>query len=250
MDGVFKAINDPSRRLLLDVLFEEDGQSLGALCEHLGEMTRFGVMSHLGVLEDAGLITTRKVGRSKLHFLNPVPIREIHDRWISKFAEPTVSAIAGIKRRLEGDVQMSQPVHVYQAYIGAPVDAVWNALVDGDITVQYFYGTKVESGWEVGDAIRYLADDGSVVADGEVLAIDAPHKLEMMFHARWDPDLEAEGPVREVWIVEEAGPMTRLAVELYDIGVETKTYTDFTNGFPFIISGLKTLLETGKPMGS
>ena len=98
MDEVFRAINDPSRRLLLDRLFAEDGQTLGQLCEHLPGMTRFGVMNHLRVLEEAGLVTTRKVGRSKHHYLNPVPIRLIHDRWISKYAEPAVSRVADIKR--------------------------------------------------------------------------------------------------------------------------------------------------------
>ncbi|MGA8040001.1 MAG: helix-turn-helix transcriptional regulator, partial [Acidimicrobiia bacterium] len=97
MDEVFRAINDPSRRTLLDRLRLEDGQTLGELCRHLPEMTRFGVMSHLRVLEDAGLVTTQKKGRSKYHYLNPVPIRLIHDRWIGKYAEPTVTAITGLK---------------------------------------------------------------------------------------------------------------------------------------------------------
>ena len=102
MDEVFKAINDPSRRLLLDKLYEEDGQTVGELCAHLPQMTRYGVMNHLGILEEAELLTTRKQGRSKYHFLNPVPIRLIHDRWISKYAEPMVGAIAGLKAHLEG----------------------------------------------------------------------------------------------------------------------------------------------------
>ena len=101
MDEVFRALNDPSRRLLLDALFVEDGQTLGALCDRLPDMTRFGVMNHLRVLEEGGLITTRRQGRSKLHYLNPVPIRLIHDRWISKFTEPRVGAIAGLKARVE-----------------------------------------------------------------------------------------------------------------------------------------------------
>jgi len=101
MDQVFRALNDPSRRLLLDKLFDEDGQTLGQLCAHLPDMTRFGVMSHLRVLEDGGLVTTRRQGRSKLHYLNPVPIRLVHNRWISKYTEPRVGAIAGLKAQLE-----------------------------------------------------------------------------------------------------------------------------------------------------
>ncbi|NNC93187.1 MAG: helix-turn-helix transcriptional regulator [Acidimicrobiia bacterium] len=101
MDEIFRALNDSSRRLLLDALFVEDGQTLGQLCVQLPDMTRFGVMNHLRVLEEGGLITTRRQGRSKLHFLNPVPIRLVHDRWISKYTQPTVGAIADLKARVE-----------------------------------------------------------------------------------------------------------------------------------------------------
>jgi DNA-binding transcriptional ArsR family regulator len=103
VDAVFRALADPSRRLLLDRLYERDGQTLGQLCAAMPDMTRFGVMKHLAVLEEARLITTRKVGREKFHFLNPVPIREIHDRWISKYAEPWAAALVGLKRELEAE---------------------------------------------------------------------------------------------------------------------------------------------------
>ena len=99
-DLVFRALADPTRRLLLDRLFERDGRTLTELESEL-EMTRFGVMKHLRVLEDAGLVTARKVGRNKHHFLNPVPIRLIHDRWIHKYREHRVSALAELKTRLE-----------------------------------------------------------------------------------------------------------------------------------------------------
>ena len=100
MDAVFKALADPTRRGLLDTLYERDGQTLTELEERL-PMTRFGVMKHLRVLEEAGLVTTRKRGREKLHFLNPVPIRLVHDRWVSKYAEPWAAALSGLKQRLE-----------------------------------------------------------------------------------------------------------------------------------------------------
>jgi DNA-binding transcriptional ArsR family regulator len=100
IDDVFKALADPTRRRLLDELFEEDGQTLSALEQRL-PMSRFGVAKHLQVLEGAGLVTTRKRGREKLHFLNPVPIREVHDRWVSKYAEPWAQALTGLKRDLE-----------------------------------------------------------------------------------------------------------------------------------------------------
>jgi DNA-binding transcriptional ArsR family regulator len=100
MDAVFKALADPTRRALLDSLYERDGQTLSALEQGL-EMSRFGVMKHLKVLEQAGLVTTRRQGREKLHFLNPVPIRLVHDRWVSKYAEPWVEALSGLKRQIE-----------------------------------------------------------------------------------------------------------------------------------------------------
>ena len=100
IDDVFKALADPTRRLLLDELFVDDGQTLSALEQRL-PMTRFGVAKHLKVLEEAGLVTTQRRGREKLHFLNPVPIREVHDRWVSKYAEPWASALTELKRDLE-----------------------------------------------------------------------------------------------------------------------------------------------------
>jgi DNA-binding transcriptional ArsR family regulator len=100
MDAVFKALADPTRRSLLDELFKQDGQTLSALEQRL-PMTRFGVMKHLKVLEQAGLVITRRRGREKLHFLNPVPIQLVHDRWVSKYAEPWTATLAGLKKTIE-----------------------------------------------------------------------------------------------------------------------------------------------------
>jgi DNA-binding transcriptional ArsR family regulator len=101
MDGVFRALADPTRRRLLDALFFEDGQSAGALCSRVPELSRFGVMKHVGVLEEAGLVTSRREGRSKLHYLNPVPIGLVADRWISKYAAPFTRAMVGLRTGLE-----------------------------------------------------------------------------------------------------------------------------------------------------
>jgi DNA-binding transcriptional ArsR family regulator len=99
-DGVFRALADPTRRFLLDLLFEREGRTLSELDAEL-EMTRFGVMKHLRVLEEAGLVVTRRQGREKLHFLNPVPIRQVHDRWIDKYTERRVSTLLNLKDQLE-----------------------------------------------------------------------------------------------------------------------------------------------------
>jgi DNA-binding transcriptional ArsR family regulator len=103
LERVFRALADPHRRALLDHLYQRDGQSLGQLAATLPAMTRFGAAKHLAVLEDGGLVITRRVGRSKLHYLNPVPIRLVHDRWISKYAEPWVGALTRLKAELEND---------------------------------------------------------------------------------------------------------------------------------------------------
>ncbi len=243
-DAVFRALNDPSRRLLLDALFDCDGQSLGELTELLPSMTRYGVMNHLAVLEDAKLIITRKDGRRKLHYLNPVPIQMVHERWITKYTERKVRVMTQMKSSLE-DAAQQVPDHIYQVIINAPTDVVWNAIVDGDVTVEYFYGTRVESTWKVGDTVSYLYADGTVAADGEVLAIEPGVMVDRYFHPRWDADLEAEGPAREIWRVDDFAGATKLTIELYDTPAGTKTYDEFTGGFVYIVSGMKTLLETG-----
>src|SRR5271170_7294603 len=122
MDAVFRALSDPTRRSLLDALFEEDGQSLGALERRL-PMTRFGVMKHLKVLEEAGLVITKRRGREKLHFLNPVPIRLIHDRWVSKYAAPWTSAMSDLKYVLESETMEK----VFEIYIKTTPERLWEA---------------------------------------------------------------------------------------------------------------------------
>jgi uncharacterized protein YndB with AHSA1/START domain/DNA-binding transcriptional ArsR family regulator len=248
----FRALADPSRRLLLDQLFERDGQSLGELTVHLPDMTRFGVMRHLDVLESAELISTRKVGREKRHYLNPVPIRLIHDRWISKYAAPVVGAMSALKGHLEAPMAASlEPIdHVYSIFINATPDRIWRAITDGDDTVQYYYGTRVRSDWKPGSSLRYDYPDGTVAADGEVLAVDPPSRLEMTFRARWDPEVEAEGAVRQVWELEASADSpgsTKLTVTTF--GLSPKLAASFTTGMIWIVSGLKTHLEAvGAPV--
>lgn len=241
----FRALADPSRRLLLDQLFERDGQSLGELTVHLPEMTRFGVMRHLDVLEAAGLITTRKEGREKRHFLNSVPIRQIHDRWISKYAAPVVGAMSALKGHLEAP-PMASPDHVYSIFINASPERIWQAITRGDDTVQYYYGTRVVSDWQQGSHIRYDYPDGTLAADGEVIAIDPPKRLEMSSLARWDPELEAEGPVRQVWELEAAEAATKLTVTTIGLKAGSRMADEFGNGVIYIVLGLKTFAEGGR----
>src|SRR3954469_4106763 len=128
MDAVFKALADPTRRSLLDELFREDGQTLSALERRL-PMTRFGVMKHLKVLEEASLVTTKRRGREKLHFLNPVPIRLIHDRWVSKYAEPWAAGLSELKRDLEEDTMEK----VFEIYIKTTPERLWEAITTSEL---------------------------------------------------------------------------------------------------------------------
>src|SRR5271167_4124842 len=142
MDEVFRALADPTRRGLLDELFKEDGQTLSALEQRL-PMTRFGVMKHLKVLEDAGLVVTRRRGREKLHYLNAVPIRLIHDRWVSKYAEPWAAALSDIKDRLEGQTMEK----VFEIYIKTTPERLWEAITDSELRRRYNFGVAVTSDW-------------------------------------------------------------------------------------------------------
>jgi uncharacterized protein YndB with AHSA1/START domain/DNA-binding transcriptional ArsR family regulator len=247
MAPVFRALADPGRRVLLDRLFERDGQTLGELCAALPGMTRFGVMKHLDVLEAASLVTTQKVGREKRHFLNPVPIRLAHDRWIGKFAAPIVGSMTAMKHALEASMD---PVdHVFSVFIKAPAERVWRAIVDGDDTTRYYYGTRVRSTWEVGAPITYEYPDGSTAADGVVLEVEPGWKVVMDFTPRWDPEAEADGPVRMTWAIEagEDGGPTKLTVTSALIP-GSRIESEFSSGVVYIVSGLKTVLETGEPL--
>jgi uncharacterized protein YndB with AHSA1/START domain len=246
MAPVFRALADPNRRILLDRLYERDGQTLGELCAHLPGMTRFGVMKHLGVLEEAELVTTVKAGREKRHFLNPVPIRLAHDRWIGKFAEPIVGAMSMLKTRLETSVDSID--HVYTVFIKAQPDRVWRAITDGDDTLRYYFGTRVASDWRPGAAIRYDYPDGKLAADGEVLAVEPGRSVTMNFHPRWSPEIDAEGPVRMTWAVEatdDGGSRLTVTTALVP---GSRTDAEFRDGIAYIVSGLKTLVETGEPL--
>src|SRR3989449_11044932 len=165
VDAVFRALADPTRRSLLDELFREDGQTLSALEEHFS-MTRFGVMKHLKQLEEAGLVVTRRQGREKLHFLNPVPIRLVHDRWVSKYAEPWAAALSDLKYRLESPMQK-----VFEIYIKTTPERLWDAITDPDIRSKYNFGARVTSDWKPGSRMELGAPTANgILGQGETLA--------------------------------------------------------------------------------
>src|SRR2546428_5185276 len=192
MDAVFRALADPTRRSLLDELFKQDGQTLSALEERL-PMTRFGVMKHLRLLEEAGLVTTQRRGREKLHFLNPVPIRLVHDRWVSKYAEPWAAALSGLKRSIEEDVMEK----VFEIYIKTTPERLWEAITDGEMRQKYNFGVGVTSAWKAGSRYESVHPGAGVaIAEGENLEVDPPRRLVQSFNALWSEDVKSEGTSR------------------------------------------------------
>ena len=242
MDEVFKALADPTRRSLLDELFEQDGQSLSALEARL-PMTRFGVMKHLRVLEEAGLVVTRRRGREKLHFLNPVPIRLVHDRWVSKYAEPWAAALTGLKQELE-DRTMEK---VFEIYIKTTPERLWEAITDPELRAKYNFGVGVESEWAPGSPYRSVhSQAGFAIAEGENLEVDPPHRLVQSFTALWSEQVKDEGTSRVTWEIEPVEDSCRLTVTHDQL--REGANDELFGGWPMILSGLKTLLETGEDL--
>ena len=235
---MFRALADPTRRSLLDELFGEDGQSLSALGARFS-MTRFGVMKHLKQLEEAGLVVTRRRGREKLHFLNPVPIRLIHDRWVSKYAEPWAAGLSGLKNRLESPMEK-----VFEIYIRTTPERLWEAITNPEIRSKYNFGSRVTSDWTPGSRFEmsHPAANGPL-GEGENLEVDPPHKLVQSMVALWSDDVKNEGTSRVTWEIEPIGDSCRLTVTHDQLreGANNELY----GGWPMILSGLKTWLETG-----
>src|SRR5215213_1764464 len=240
MDEVFRALADPTRRSLLDELFKQDGQTLSALQQRL-TMTRFGVMKHLRVLEQAGLVTTKRRGREKLHFLNAVPIRLVHDRWVSKYAEPWAAALTGLKRELEEKTMEK----VFEIYIKTTPDRLWEAITSPQMRAVYTFGVTVESEWTPGSPYRGEAKPAGIpITEGENLEVDPPRRLVQSFNALWSDEVKAEGTSRVTWEIEQVEDSCRLTVTHDQLreGANAELY----GGWPMILSGLKTLLETGE----
>ncbi len=252
MDAVFDALAHPVRRELLDRLREQDGQSLHALEAGL-TMTRFGVMKHLKVLEEAGLVVTRKAGREKLHYLNPVPLQQVSDRWISRYAAPFVRTMVDLKDQLEGKTPamsaVSAPRHVYELLIGASAQAVWDIITDDSKTPLYqHFDMTSRTDWRVGGAITFFFGETPMIV-GEILAFEPPQRLTMSFSARWAPDVAADAPSRVTWEITALDNALCKLVLVHDgFAGDTATAKAVTGGWPETLSRLKTLAETGRPL--
>lgn len=255
-DPVFAALADPTRRLLLDRLFERDGRTLGDLVSAVPGMTRFGVMKHLRVLEAAGLVTTRRVGRETHHYLNPVPIRRLHDRWLDKFRVRAADALLDLQRSAEQleestmPTTTAAPAFVQAIFIKASSETVWRALTESDYTVRYYYGSRVDSDWRAGSP--YLMTlDGVPQIEGVIVEADAPRRLIQTFHAVWDDKVAADAPSRVTYEIEAAGPgLTKVTVVHEQLVLGSETNDAIARGWPYVLSGLKSVLETGESLGA
>jgi uncharacterized protein YndB with AHSA1/START domain len=240
-DAVFKALADPHRRQLLDSLHQRDGQTLGQLCMQL-DMARQSATQHLALLEAANLISTVWRGREKLHYLNPVPIYEVQERWIHKFEVPRLRAIRGIKQRAEED-DVTNRTFVYVTYIHATPEKVWQALTDADLTAEY-WGHRNVSTWQAGSPWEHQRTDGSGIADvvGSVVESLPPRRLVMTFEAPGESRPDERSQV--TFVIEPYHDIVRLTVvhaDLTDEGFEAASA-----GWPAVLANLKSLLETGQ----
>ena len=238
METVFRALADPTRRALLDALFERDGQTLAALTAG-HDMTRIAVAKHLRLLEEAGLVVSKRRGREKLHFLNPVPIRLVHDRWVSKYTEAWAAGLTGLKVELETPMEK-----VFEIYIRTTPERLWEAITDPAIRAKYHFGAGVESDWTPGSpyALRHPHSDGPLV-EGENLVVEPPRRLVQSMHAVWGEDAARAGTSRVTWEIEPVGDSCRLIVTHDQLSENAPE--ELYGGWPMILSGLKTWLETG-----
>jgi DNA-binding transcriptional ArsR family regulator/uncharacterized protein YndB with AHSA1/START domain len=257
IDEAFRALADPSRRRLLDSLRARNGQTLRELCAGL-DMTRQSVSKHLAILEAANLVTTRRRGREKLHFLNAAPIAEIGERWINHYERPRVEALSDLKRALEGDA-VPDPQFVYTTYIHTTPEQLWRALTEPAFTRRYWYGIAFESDWKAGSPVTlHFEERGLEIADPEqvVLESDPPRRLSYTWHSftpEWaaahgyDDEhlrrLTSEPRSRVTFEIEPAGEQVRLTVIHDDLEPGGLVLESIRMGWPLVLSGLKTLLE-------
>lgn len=238
LDPVFKALADPTRRLLLDRLRERRGLTLTELCTDL-DMARQSATQHVAVLVAANLVSTVRRGREKLHYLNPVPLHEIQQRWIERFEGPRLDVLSAVKRRAEETNMPDKPTFVYVTYIQSTADAVWHALTDAELTARYWGHSNV-SDWQAGSRWEHRRTDGSGVADvvGTVLAAAPPRQLVMTFGG------PADSPSRVTFDIEPHADIVRLTVTHEDLPSRSD-YEAASAGWPAVLANLKSLLETG-----
>jgi DNA-binding transcriptional ArsR family regulator/uncharacterized protein YndB with AHSA1/START domain len=260
MDEVFRALADPSRRLLLDRLNDRNGQTLRELCAGL-EMARQSVSKHLAVLEAANLVTTVRKGREKLHYLNAAPINEMSERWINRYDQERVFALADLKRALE-ETPMQKPSFAYTTYIKTTPERLWQALTEPTFTQRY-WKTTFETDWNVGSTMTWR-NHGVTIADPEqvVLEYEPYRRLSYTWHT-FTPELgkvheqltdevlaKAAGEPRSkvTFEIEPLDELCKLTVVHDGFELGSTVIELVSGGWPHVLSGLKTVLETGETL--
>jgi len=264
VDEVFKALADPSRRLLLDSLNARGGQTLRELCAGL-EMARQSVSKHLAVLEQANLVTAVWRGREKLHYLNAAPINEISERWITRYDRARVEALADLKQALEetpmdaapsapAGTTTPRPEFVYTTYIRTRPEQLWRALTEPAFTRRYWRGMAFDSDWHPGSHVRVTRTDGSICDDPEQVVLESePYRR--LAYTWFDTTGGCEGggapePRSKVaFDLEDLGDAVKLTVTHDGFPAGSKVLQAISGGWPAVLSDLKTLLETGDPAG-
>ncbi|MGJ8625692.1 MAG: ArsR/SmtB family transcription factor [Sulfitobacter sp.] len=244
MDSIFKALADPARRTLLDALRQRDGQTLQDLTELL-EMTRFGVMKHLGVLENAGLVVTKKQGRFKFHYLNAVPLQQTIDRWIEPMlSKPAARAVLTLKATLERNDDMTKPDFIMQTFIRCTQDALWDALSNPDSMAAYhFMCERVEGDAKVGGELTWILPDGNKMLSQRPTKVTPKTRIEATFEPHFfGPDAPGS---HMAFIIEPQGPNCKLTIEHYDIPAGQEGVSE---GWARLAASLKSWLETGTAM--
>jgi DNA-binding transcriptional ArsR family regulator/uncharacterized protein YndB with AHSA1/START domain len=256
LDEVFRALADPSRRLLLDSLNERNGQTLRELGSGL-DMARQSVSKHLAVLEAANLITTVRRGREKHHYLNAAPINEIAERWITRYEQDRVHALADLKRALE-DPPMDKPSFVYTTYIQTTPERLWQALTEPVFTERY-WAITFGSDWKPGSAMTWHTR-GLTIVDPEQVVVESERYRRLSYTwqtltPEWAASLALTDDARDRLIAE---PRSQVTFEIEPLGDQVKltvihddlepggvTASLISEGWPRVVANLKTLLETG-----
>ncbi len=258
---MFRALSDPSRRRLLDSLNQRNGQTLRELCAGL-DMARQSVSKHLAILEDASLVTTVRRGREKLHYLNAAPINDIAERWINRYDQQRVRALSDLKKALE-DTTMDKPEFVYTTYIRATPEQVWTGLTNPAFTRRY-WGVEFASDWKTGSAYTLTLSQGDVkIADADQVVVESEpfRRLAYTWHT-FTPEwaaaysisdeylarVTAEGRSTVTFDIEPLGDMVKLTVVHDGFAPGSAVLPDISDGWPRVLAGLKTLLETGETL--
>jgi DNA-binding transcriptional ArsR family regulator len=256
MDDVFRALADPGRRRLLDSLNARNGQTLRELCADMA-MARQSVSKHLAVLEAANLVTTVWRGREKLHYLNPVPINDISERWIDRYEQQHVHALADLKRALENPT-MDKPSFVYTTYIETTPERLWEALTSRPFTERY-WNAWFETDWAPGSEMVWNLHGVRIAHPDQVVLQSDPYRLLAFTWHTFAPELaRALGRSEDAFAIAADEPRSKVTLELEPVGSAVKltvihedlapagkTADLVSAGWPQVLSKLKTLLETG-----